>query len=181
MSKIIFIDRDGVINVDPIGDYIKRWEDFQFEEGALEALEMLSRAGFSTIVISNQAGVGDGIYPESELKRIDQDMRKVFEKKGIRFEASYYCPHGKKADCECRKPKTGLFKKAARHHAFDPASTYFIGDKITDIEAGKAFGLKTILVRTGHGKENELKLMGLAVQPDLICDSLWHAAQLLCP
>ncbi len=96
MEKIIFIDRDGVINVDPIGDYIKCWEDFRFEEGALDGLQLLSKAGYGIIVISNQAGVGDGIYPASELHRIDRHMIEVFRQNGIRFYSSHYCHHGKK-------------------------------------------------------------------------------------
>lgn len=176
MQKIIFIDRDGVINVDPIGDYIKRWEDFRFEEGALEGLKILSDAGYSIIVISNQAGVGDGVYPASELKRIDTEMIQIFRKNGINFLASHYCHHGKKAGCKCRKPEVGLFLEATQNIQFNKNETYFIGDKISDVEAGKRFGIKTVFVLTGHGKFEHGQLLKGPVKSDLICKSLKDAA-----
>lgn len=158
MQKIIFIDRDGVINVDPIGDYIKRWEDFKFEKGALEALKGISRLGFEIILISNQAGVGDGIFTEEALNTIHENMVKVFKENGINYHSAHYCLHGKQAGCSCRKPQIGLFEKAAKENDFAVAETFFIGDKATDMEAGKKYGLKTIFLRTGHGKADEAKL-----------------------
>lgn len=149
---VIFIDRDGVINVDPIGDYIKSWKNFRFEAGALNALKKITDLGYEIIIISNQAGIGDKVYPERELWNIHENMMRVFAEKGIRVSAGVYCLHGKKAGCKCRKPEIGLFKKVSRHISFDRAKTFFIGDKITDVQAGKRFGLKTIMVMTGHGK-----------------------------
>lgn len=180
MKRIIFIDRDGVINVDPIGDYIKCWKDFKFEEGALEALKELSNRGFSIIIISNQAGIGDGVYPESALWDIHEKMMAVFKEKSIRVEGAYYCLHGKNAGCQCRKPEIGLFERAATKYRFKAENTYFIGDKLSDIQAGKSFGLKTIFVRTGHGKLEEKKLKGRLV-PDLTADNLAEAVKKLFP
>ena len=177
-AKVIFIDRDGVINVDPIGDYIKSWEEFRFEEGTIEGLKELSTKGYDIIVVSNQAGVGDGVYPETELWRIHENMVDLFRKEKIRFRAAYYCVHGKSAGCGCRKPAPGLFEKAAREFSFHPQLTFFVGDKVSDLEAGKRFGLKTIFVRTGHGKFEESKIPP-HLKPDLICDSLKSAAALL--
>jgi D-glycero-D-manno-heptose 1,7-bisphosphate phosphatase len=170
-QNIIFIDRDGVINVDPIGDYIKRWEDFTFEEGALAGLTKLSNKGYAIIVISNQAGVGDGVYLEKDLWDINAKMKDIFFKKNIRFKGAYYCLHGKQAGCGCRKPKPGLFELAAKDFKFNVDKTFFVGDKVSDIEAGKAYGLKTAFVRTGHGKLEEAKLSA-HLKPDLICNSL---------
>ncbi len=144
MQKIIFIDRDGVINVDPIGDYIKRWEDFKFEKGALETLKAISEAGYEIIIISNQAGVGDGVFTEEALNNIHQNMVKVFRDNGVNYHSAQYCLHGKKAGCACRKPEIGLFKKAVENIEFDSSKTFFIGDKATDMEAGKRFGVRTI-------------------------------------
>ena len=177
MEKVIFIDRDGVINVDPIGDYIKRWEDFRFEEGAIEGLQILSKAGYEIIVISNQAGVGDGVYPLSELQRINQNMIDVFRKNKIRFRSSHYCHHGKKAGCKCRKPEIGLFLEATKGLEFDKKAAYFVGDKISDMTAGKRFGIKTAFVLTGHGSLELSALKKESSQPDLICNSLKHAAE----
>ena len=176
MEKIIFIDRDGVINVDPIGDYIKRWADFRFEEGALEGMKILSRHGYDIIVISNQAGIGDGVYTLADLHDINENMIKVFEKEGIRFKAAYYCEHGKAAGCSCRKPEIGLFQRAVADVSYDPKTTFFIGDKISDVLAGKKFGIRTIFVKTGHGKYEE-KLLTKETMPDFICDSLKHAVE----
>ncbi len=176
-APVVFIDRDGVINVDPIGDYVKSWEDFRFHEGVLEGLKRLTRSGFNIILISNQAGVGDGVYPEESLWDIHRKMLEVFQKEGIRIHGTYYCLHGKQAGCECRKPKTGLFRQAAQNGIrFDKSRTYFIGDKLTDVQAGKNFGLKTILVRTGHGRLDEPKCSG-SFSPERTVDNFREAVQ----
>lgn len=177
-AKIVFIDRDGVINVD-LGGYVTRPEDFRFETGAVEALKQFHRKGYRMIVVSNQAGVGDGVFTEDDLKAVQQHMENVLRKEEIVIERAYYCLHGKQAGCACRKPKTGLFEQAAEDYYFNPAETFFIGDKAGDIEAGKAFHLKTILVRTGYGREDEKKLTGRQI-PDFVADSLREAADLEC-
>ena len=157
-KKIIFIDRDGVINEDPIGDYVKRWEDFKFIPGTLEALKKLTDSGFGIVIISNQAGIGDGAYSEEALKDITGKMLAELKSEGIQICGIYYCLHGKEANCECRKPKTGLFKQAARDIDFLPSQTYFIGDKASDVQAGKNYGLRTLFVLTGHGKKDQSQL-----------------------
>lgn len=178
MKRLVFIDRDGVINVDPIGDYVKSWKEFRFEDGALEALKKLSDHGWDIIVISNQAGVGDGIFPESALWDIHRRMMEVFKKNGIRIRSAHYCLHGKKGGCSCRKPEIGLFKKAVEGLEYDARHTYFVGDKATDVEAGKRFGIKTIFVRTGHGRIDEPKLTG-PLEPDFKVDHVLQAAEIL--
>lgn len=176
--SIVFIDRDGVINVDPIGDYVKSWAEFRFEDGVLEALRAITDLGIEIILISNQAGVGDGVYSESALRDIQEKMLQVFEKHGIRIRSSHYCLHGKRAGCKCRKPEIGLFQEAVKGISYEPKQTYFIGDKATDVEAGKRFGIKTIFVRTGHGKNDEAKLKG-SLLPDVIVDKLQDAVEVL--
>ncbi|HTL48511.1 MAG TPA: HAD family hydrolase [Verrucomicrobiae bacterium] len=177
-EKIIFIDRDGVINVDMMGDYVKSWEEFRFEKGAVEGLKKLCDAGYQIVLISNQAGIGDGAFPESALWDIQKKMLAELAKGGVAIKASYYCLHGKEAGCACRKPQIGLFEQAAREHVFDRGATYFIGDKATDVEAGKRFGLKTFFVRTGHGRADEPKLRG-NLKPDQSADNLLEAAKAL--
>jgi D-glycero-D-manno-heptose 1,7-bisphosphate phosphatase len=176
MEKLLFIDRDGVINIDKIGDYIKTWEEFKFEPGSLEALKELTDLGYQIIIISNQAGVGDKEYSELALWDIHKKMLEEFEKHDIRIHSAQYCLHGKNDGCECRKPKIGLFKKAVQNIAYDPNQTYFIGDKVSDVEAGKRFGIKTVFVRTGHGKKDEPKLIG-NLKPDYIFDNLKSAVK----
>lgn len=174
-KRIIFLDRDGVINEDPIGDYIKKWEDFHFIPGALEALQRLSQAGFEIVIVSNQAGIGDGVYSENALNEITENILKECTRHEIRISRFYYCLHGKNADCDCRKPKIGLFRKAAQDLAFHPKSTYFIGDKVADVEAGNRFGLRTLFVLTGHGKTDQNRLEG-ATQPEQIFPSIVEAS-----
>jgi len=180
-GKVVFIDRDGVINVDPIGDYIKRWEDFRFHEGVPENLKRLTEAEYKIILISNQAGVGDGVYPEEALWEIHEKMLESLKDRGVEIHASYFCLHGKNAGCECRKPKLGLFRKATQNGlSFDRSRTYFIGDKMSDVEAGKNFGLRTILVRTGHGPEHEALCHG-PLQPDATTNNFQEAVdRVLC-
>ncbi|PIQ86566.1 MAG: Clp protease [Candidatus Omnitrophica bacterium CG11_big_fil_rev_8_21_14_0_20_45_26] len=175
MDKVIFIDRDGVINVDLIGDYVKSWQEFKFEAGAVEALGQLEQAGFKIIVISNQAGVGEGIFPEKALWEVHEKMLKALTDAGVHIFASFYCLHAKNdPHCRCRKPKIGLFEQAAQKIGFDRSKTFFVGDKVTDIEAGKRFGLKTCFVRTGHGGQEE-PLLTEALTPDLKADNLLKA------
>ena len=176
--RLIFIDRDGVINVDPIGDYVKTWKQFHFERGALTALHKLTVQGYKIILISNQAGIGDKVYPEVSLWDIHEKMLCVFKKQGIKIFSSHFCLHGKTAGCKCRKPQPGLFKRAVRGIRFDRAKTFFIGDKATDVEAGKRFGIRTILVRTGHGKYDEPKLTP-KLRPDFIVNRLSDAVKKL--
>ena len=174
-EKVIFIDRDGVINEDPIGDYVKKWEDFRFIRGALEALKQLTDAGFDIVVMSNQAGVGDGEYSENALNEITTNMLDACKRHGIRIRRFYYCLHGKTAGCDCRKPKTGLLKQAAQDFSFDTRNTYFIGDKAADIQTGNTFGLRTILVLTGHGKTDKTHLDDTR-RPEQILPSIVEAA-----
>lgn len=173
-EKAIFIDRDGVINEDPIGDYVKRWEDFRFIPGSVEALKRLQDSGYKIVIISNQAGIGDGVYSESALKDITAKMLSELKKSGVTVRGIYYCLHGKEANCACRKPKTGLFQQAANEIQFNPNETYFVGDKASDVQAGKTFGLKTIFVLTGHGKIDKAQLSP-NVRPEQILPSLKEA------
>ena len=172
--KVIFIDRDGVINEDPIGDYVKQWEDFKFIPGTIEALKQLNNSGFEIIIISNQAGIGDGVYSQTALEGITDKMLAELKKRGIPIRGVYYCTHGKEANCECRKPKTGLFQQAARDIKFKSSQTYFIGDKASDVQAGKNFGLRTLFVLTGHGVNDKPRLKN-DEQPERILPSLKEA------
>ncbi|MBI4550085.1 MAG: HAD family hydrolase [Candidatus Omnitrophica bacterium] len=177
-GRPVFVDRDGVINLDYVGDYVKRWEDFKFLPGSLAALARLTAAGFQTVIVSNQAGIGDGVYPKAALDDITQRMITEIAKAGGRIDAVYYCLHGKEEGCGCRKPKTGLFEQACLDWPCDRARTFYIGDKLSDIEAGRAFGLKTVLVLTGYGAEHRNRIQPES-RPDFICDDFARAADLV--
>lgn len=174
-NKVLFIDRDGVLHED-LGTYVTRWEDLKLIPGVLESLAKVTAAGFQTVLVSNQAGIGDGVYKESVLQEITSKLKEAILSAGGRVDAVYYCLHGKNAGCGCRKPKTGLFERAAQDFSFEKASTFFIGDKDSDIIAGKDFGLRTILVLTGYGKTDREKLSP-QYQPDFIVEDFSAAVE----
>lgn len=143
--KIIFLDRDGVINKrSPKGDWVKKWSEFKFLPDAIEAIKLLSESGYEIYVISNQAGVARGAMTEEDLRDINQKMISEIEKGGGHVTSFYFCPHNWDSPCLCRKPKPGMFFKAAIDHQIDLPSTVFIGDDERDSQAGEAAGVPTI-------------------------------------
>jgi D,D-heptose 1,7-bisphosphate phosphatase len=158
MEKIaVFLDRDGVITEDP-PHYAHRLNQLFIIPGSAEAISHLNRHNYAVIVITNQSGVARGMYEESDINIFNEEMKKRLQKKGAHIDALYYCPHHPqgpileyKHNCNCRKPKPGMLLKAKRELGINLKKSYLIGDKWTDIEAGKAVGCKTILVMTGHG------------------------------
>lgn len=152
-NKAVFLDRDGTINVEK--HYLYKIEDFEYLEGALDALKTLSEMGFKLIIVTNQSGIARGYYSENDFKQLDDWMRKDLLDKGIIIADSYYCPHlpggsvKKYAKvCECRKPKTGLYWKAAKDYNIDMDNSYAIGDKTRDLSICKESGVKGILLST---------------------------------
>lgn len=160
--KAVFLDRDGTINVEK--NYLYKIEDFQFIEGVPEAIALLNKNGYLVIVVSNQAGVARGYYTEKDVQSLHEYINCELEKKGAHIDAFYYCPHHPvagigcyKKKCHCRKPETGMFEQACLEFPIDRKDSWMIGDNCSDIEAGKKFQLKTMLVRTGYGEELEKK------------------------
>ncbi|OGY52170.1 MAG: hypothetical protein A3J59_03390 [Candidatus Buchananbacteria bacterium RIFCSPHIGHO2_02_FULL_56_16] len=146
-KKIIFLDRDGVINKKaPKADYVKRWAEFEFLPGAIEALQQLQQHGYELIIISNQAGVARKMMTEEDLETIHHHMKQTLAEQGVTVRAIYHCPHGWNDSCGCRKPKPGMFFQAAHDHAIDLTKTIFIGDDERDQAAGDAAGCQTLLV-----------------------------------
>lgn len=181
MNKIVFIDRDGVINQDPTAaktgkEYITDWPEFHFLPGALEALKALTKNGYKIFIISNQAGVGRGIYTKEKLDEITKNMLGEIESAGGKIYSVQYCVHKKEDNCDCRKPNTGLFKKAAEGLEVDFTKTYFVGDTKRDIEAGKKIGCRTILVLSGKTK-NKKETETWEAKPDIIKKDLSEAAE----
>ena len=151
-KKVVFLDRDGVINEKPPkADYVKNWSEFKFLPGAIEAIKTLNQNGFETYIITNQPGIARGMMTEDDLKQIHNNLREELAKNNARIDQIYYCPHGWDDGCECRKPKPGLFFRAANEHDIDLTKTIFIGDEERDLEAGHAAGCKTILVTPENG------------------------------
>jgi D-glycero-D-manno-heptose 1,7-bisphosphate phosphatase len=175
--KVVFIDRDGVINVD-LWKYVETWKQFRFEKGALDALKTLTEKDFDIYIISNQAGVGDGVFTEAAMWQVHEKMITAMAKRGIKIKGARFCTHGKKERCECRKPKTLLLEKAMAGVTFDKNRTFFVGDKLSDLETGRNFGIRTLLVRTGYGADTEKKLTK-RLRPEHIADHLLAAVPII--
>ena len=179
--KIVFIDRDGVINKDPGGwtehSYVTRWEDFHFLPGVKEAIKKLNDNGYDIIVISNQGGVSKKFFSQDALDEITSGMLKEVEDAGARIKKVYYCVHQDKDNCDCRKPKTGMFIKAEKELGIRAKGHYFIGDGKMDVEAGNNAGLKTILILSGKTSPDDIGEW--EVKPDYIFKDLAEAADFI--
>ena len=178
MDKAIFLDRDGVINKDH--DYVCRIADFEFIPKAVEGLKKLQEVGYKLIIISNQSGIARDYYQEKDVKILHEYMLNELNKKSVQIDKIYYCPHhpsdgnGKyTTDCDCRKPKPGLIKKAVQEFNIDLKQSFFIGDKTADIQTGKNAGCATVLVKTGYGGRDKV----YEVKPDFIFNNLFEAAE----
>ncbi len=170
---VIFLDRDGVINLPPAGRYISGWDQFRFLPDVLKTLHRLNTRGDRVIVISNQSGVGRGIMTKRQLTEVTRKMVAEIRKNGGHLDAVYYCTHHPEKGCRCRKPHPGMLKKAAARFPIDLKKSFFIGDSETDILTGRFAGCRTILVLTGrHTKETAKQLI---TQPDRISANLTQA------
>jgi D-glycero-D-manno-heptose 1,7-bisphosphate phosphatase len=153
-TKLVLLDRDGVINHDS-GDFIKSVGEWQPIEGSLEAIAALAGAGIRVAVNTNQSGIGRGLYDEATLAGIHAHMRAAVRSAGGDLAGIYYCPHVPEDDCECRKPRPGMFRQLERELGCSVAGSVFIGDRLSDIEAADAVGARAVLVRTGTGALTE--------------------------
>ncbi|MDD5005771.1 MAG: HAD family hydrolase [Candidatus Omnitrophica bacterium] len=179
MSRLVFLDRDGVINKYPGHfKYVCSQEEFKFLPKAKEAIKRLSESGYKLFVISNQAGVTKGLYSQEILDNITRNMTEEIDKAGGKIEKVLYCIHTEEQDCGCRKPKTGLIEQALNSAGdVDIKNSFFIGDSIRDIKTGKAVGCKTILVLSGREKMENAKEW--QVQPDFIAVNLYKASDII--
>lgn len=176
--RAVFLDRDGTINVEK--DYLYRIEDFQMIPNAPEAIRLLNDAGFLVVVVTNQSGIGRGYYDELMLEKLHCHMAQELAKAGARIDAWYFCPHHPehgtghyRRDCACRKPLPGMLVQAAEDLGIDLTTSFMVGDKLADIEAGLAAGSRSLLVRTGYGQREEPLLPhGILVFDDILAASL---------
>jgi len=177
----VFIDRDGTIS-EEIG-YVNHPERFRLLPKSGEAIKLINEMGLKAVVVTNQAGVARGYFPEWMIQKVHDKMEELLEKEGAKLDAIYYCPHHPRAgeppymaDCECRKPRTGMIDSAVEDLNIDVKKSYMIGDKITDVEFGQRVGAKGIFVKTGYGR-GELELYGetWTTDPDFIAEDLLDA------
>lgn len=176
MRKAVFLDRDGVVNEEV--DYLHRPEDVILTPGLAEAVRKIHEAGYLAVVVSNQSGVARGMYGMADVKAVETRICELLKQQGGEVpDAFYYCPHHIKGtvpeysfDCDCRKPKPGMFLRAIADWRIDPAQSYMIGDRISDLQAGKAAGCaESVLVLSGYGKNCEEQALaeGWTVKPSV--------------
>lgn len=177
MNRAVFLDRDGVIVEDP--DYVYRIDQLKLIPGSAEAIKLLNENNFLTIIVTNQAGIAKGYFTEEDTVSFNELMEEKLREHNARIDAIYYCPHHPNAEiekyrinCDCRKPKSGMLKKAEKDFIIDLRSSFIIGDRLSDIEAGKSIGCKAIMVLTGYGvdepKNDEI---------DYIAQNLYEAVE----
>ena len=169
--RFVFLDRDGTLIEEK--NYLARVEDIAFIFGSENAVAKLNLAGFKVVVVTNQSGVGRGFFPESAVLDIHRAMQEHLQKYHARLEAFYYCPHHPDDHCLCRKPKTAMLERAAQDFEL-PLRGFMIGDNLGDLQAGRAAGLTTILVRTGHGEKT---LAAELVEVDLVAADIVEAVE----
>ncbi len=150
--RAVFLDRDGVINVNR-EDHVKSWSEFQFLPGALDSLVRLAKTEFLVIVATNQAAIHRELVDETTVREIHARMLREVERAGGRIHAVYYCPHLPEENCECRKPKPGMYLSAEWKFNLDLTRSYVVGDARADVQAACAVGAQPILVLSGRGCE----------------------------
>jgi len=179
-KRAVFLDRDGTINKD-VG-YPDSYDSIAIYPYSFEAVRKLNRAGFLSVIVTNQSGVGRGLIEEKNLIHIHERMRAAFESHNSRLDAFYYCPHylsspipEYRKDCSCRKPKPGMALIAAAEHGIDIENSYMIGDKIEDIIFGFNIKATPILLLSGHGKRALKELKEKGIKPAHVADNLLAA------
>ncbi|MCW8830239.1 MAG: D-glycero-beta-D-manno-heptose 1,7-bisphosphate 7-phosphatase [Gammaproteobacteria bacterium] len=155
--KLIILDRDGVINQDS-DEYIKSPDEWIPIPGSLEAIAKLNHEGYTVTVATNQSGLARGYFDLQTLSAMHRKMEKLLADLGGQIDAVFYCPHGPKDGCECRKPQPGMLHEIAERFQESLDKIIFIGDTINDLKAATAAGVKPVLVRTGKGEKTEQQL-----------------------
>ena len=181
-KAVVFLDRDGTINVNLPFPNVNTPDKLVLLEGAGPAIKAINDLGLRVMVVTNQAGINN---PENPLSwetffDISKTLDAMIEKSGARIDATYCCPHEREENCSCRKPGTGLFEKGlAETGGMDLRESFIVGDRTDDILAGKKLGMTTILVLTGHGEDTRARLEGTSDYPDYIAGNLLEASSII--
>jgi len=175
LRPAVFLDRDGTIIVER--SYLADPDDVELVPGATDALGALRRAGFALVTVTNQSGIALGLYSEDDYRAVAARLDEALEAAGAPVDTTEYCPHHPDATgpCPCRKPSTGMHLRAAVALGLDPARSYYVGDKVTDVLPALELGGQGILVRTGYGREQEKR----APERIRVVDDLAAAAALI--
>lgn len=184
MNKACFLDRDGTINIDK--NYLYRKEDFEFLLGAVDGLRMIQNNGFKLIIITNQSGIAKDYYSEADFHVLSDWMANSLSKQGISIEKVYYCPHHPEAsnhnygfDCNCRKPKLGLFEKAIKEFNIDLSKSYAIGDKLRDCEICKVSECRGFLIGLSENPQEIQRVRNGKVKRIRYAENLLECAKLI--
>ena len=165
MDKVVFLDRDGVINIEK--NYLHKIDDFEFIDGVFSSLQYLQKLGYKFVIITNQSGIGRGYYNPKDYDILTHWMKEQFRKNNIEIVEVFCCPHAPNQNCNCRKPNTGMIEEASKILNIDYSNSWLIGDKDSDIQTAINANIKnTIQVRSGH-KFNEKQS-----RADFIIDSV---------
>ena len=165
MTKAIFLDRDGVINIEK--NYLYKIEDFEFVSGTFDSLKYLQKLGYQLFIITNQSGIGRGYYTLDDFDKLTSWMVQQFEKNDIKISQVELCPHAPIHNCTCRKPLTGMIDNILDNHKVDLENSWLVGDKSSDIQCAKNSNIKnTIQVKSGHDFKQEDSIA------DFVCDSI---------
>lgn len=159
----VFLDRDGTVVEE--AHYLADPEALRLVPGAGAAIRRLKEAGFAVVLVTNQSGIARGLYAESDYHAVARRLGEVLSALGAAPDATYFCPHhpDHTGPCRCRKPATGMYERAAGELGLDLAASWCVGDKRTDVLPAETLGGRGILVRTGYGKEEEARGVGVAV------------------
>jgi D-glycero-D-manno-heptose 1,7-bisphosphate phosphatase len=154
-NRAVFLDRDGVIIKEK--GFVFEPDDVVLVDAAAEAIIRMSSMGLKIVVLTNQSGIGRGLFNEESYKKVLRRMVQLLEKSGARLDGVHHCPHAPWEGCDCRKPKPGLALKAAKDLGISLSRSFVVGDKRSDMELARAIGSKGILVRTGYGLRTEME------------------------
>lgn len=185
MNRAVFMDRDGTIS-EEVG-YINHPSRFQVFPYSAAAVKLLNENGWLAIVVTNQAGVARGYFPETMIGTVHELLRTALESEGARLDAIYYCPHHPavgetqyRLDCDCRKPQPGLIHKAAKEFDIDLTQSWMVGDRYSDIELAGNAGVRAAIVLSGYGRgEWEHQRQNWSRHPDLVATDLMEAVRLI--
>ena len=179
LRPAVFLDRDGTI-IEERG-YLDRLDLLELFPFTCDAIRLLNRTGYATVVVTNQGGIGRGIIDEPFLQRVHETLDARLAAGRARVDGYYFCPHHPDAitpemrtPCVCRKPASGLVERACRELSLDPHRSVIVGDRLLDVLCGQGAGTRAVLVRTGHGAHEEAMPRG-AARPDAILNNLMEA------
>jgi len=149
MDKVVFLDRDGVINIEK--NYLYKIEEFEFIDGVFESLSYLQNLGYELVIITNQSGIGRGYYTQEQYNKLTVWLKSKFKEKNINITEVFCCPHAPNQECNCRKPQIGMIQESAKILDIDYKNSWLIGDKSSDIQTAINANIpNTVQVKTGH-------------------------------